>query len=303
MPIPGANNINGGISIDLSWLNQTVLSADRSLVSLGAGSTWSNAYDNLGADKIAFPGGVCGTTGVGGVSLGGGESLFQPRVGWVVDNVVNYEIVLASGEITSANETWNPDLYKALKGGGSNFGIVTRVDVAAFDQDEMWAGQIVVPAFNSTVEQALLATTAFTEQNNLNVDVGLQTVFINFANGSRIIDFGFSSTDGIANPGILQTITAMEPQVLNTVKTRSLSNLIHEFDLVLPGGYRYAVSNSRLYTTDNTNQPTDSSERRLPSSTTRLPSERYKLCSIKCTKRYDGCLVWIGSCSTTRSPR
>ena len=211
MPILGANNIDDGITIDLGWLNQTILSPDRSFVSLGAGNTWLNAYRNLAADEVAFPGGVCGTTGVGGVSLGGGESLFQPRVGWVVDNVLNYEIVLASGEVAIVNETKYPDLYKALKGGGSNFGIVTRVDVAVFDQGDMWAGQIVVPAFSKTIERALLATTAFIEQNNMNPNAGLQTAFINFANGTRVINFGFSSTDGAINPDILRTFTMMQP--------------------------------------------------------------------------------------------
>jgi FAD/FMN-containing dehydrogenase len=238
MPIPGANSIDGGVSIDLGGLNQTVLSTDRSSVSLGAGSTWGNAYDNFAADNIGFPGGVCGTTGVGGVSIGGGESLFQPRVGWVVDNVLNYEVVLASGEIAAANETSNPGLYRALKGGGGNFGIVTRVDVAAFEQGDLWAGQIVVPATDATIEQALQATTTFTELNNVHVNAGLQTAFISFANGTKIIDLGFASTDGTVNPEILQPFMAMQPQILNTVRTRSLSDLIHEFDVVLPGGYR-----------------------------------------------------------------
>ena len=238
MPAPGANSVNEGVSIDLSWLNQTTLSPDRRYVSLGAGGTWSNAYKNLEGDRVAIPGGVCGTTGIGGISIGGGESLFQPRVGWVVDNVLNYEIVLASGEITVANETMNADLYRALKGGGTNFGIVTRVDIATFEQSQLWAGQIVVPASSATVNDALLATTEFTSQNNVFINAGVQTIFINFANGSRVIDFGFGSTDGAINPKVLHPFTAMQPQILNTVKTRSLSNLVEEFDLVLPGGFR-----------------------------------------------------------------
>ena len=52
MHIQGTDNIDGGISIDLSWLNQTVVSPDRSTVSLGTGRTWYNTYDNLAADKV-----------------------------------------------------------------------------------------------------------------------------------------------------------------------------------------------------------------------------------------------------------
>ena len=238
MPIPGANSIDGGVSIDLGLLNSTVVAPDRSYVSLGAGGTWGHAYDNLESEKIGFPGGVCGTTGVGGVSLGGGESLFQPVVGWVVDNVLNYEIVLASGEIVNANQTSNEDLYQALKGGSSNFGIVTRVDIAAFELGDVWGGQIILPAVAPVVDMALQATTNFTEQNNEHLNAGLQMAFSNFHTGAKVIDFGFASTNGEVNPYILKNITSIQPQIHNTVTTRSLSNVIQEFHEVLPAGFR-----------------------------------------------------------------
>jgi hypothetical protein len=60
----------------------------------------------------------------------------------VCDNVVNYEIVLASGEITNANAESNADLWVSLKGGGNNFGIVTRYDLAIFPQGDMWGGKV-----------------------------------------------------------------------------------------------------------------------------------------------------------------
>lgn len=59
------------------------------------------------------------------------------------DNVINFEIVLASGEIVDANETHYSDLYKALKGGGNNFGVVTRFDYKTFEQGEFWGGFLV----------------------------------------------------------------------------------------------------------------------------------------------------------------
>jgi hypothetical protein len=236
-PIPGANNINGGVSIDLGLLNQTALSTDRSFVSLGAGGRWGTAYDTFVEDGILFPGGLCGTTGVGGVSIGGGESYLQPRVGWVVDNVLNYEIVLASGEIVNANQTSNSDLFKALKGGGSNFGIVTRADVAAFEQGNIWAGQIIVPALPQTVEATLLATTNFTTQNNVNPNLGAQIVFT-YSNGSSVIIASIASTDGTVNPEALQGFTTLQPQIANTVGLRSLSAVVHELDANQHSGYR-----------------------------------------------------------------
>jgi hypothetical protein len=72
----------------------------------------------------------------------------------VCDNVINYEIVLASGEVTNANAETNHDLWAALKGGGNNFGVVTRYDLAIFRQDKMWGGKIFYfqPSFSSQIQ-------------------------------------------------------------------------------------------------------------------------------------------------------
>lgn len=85
------------------------------------------------------------SVGVGGLILGGGISFFSPRVGLVCDNVLNYEIVLASGEIANINATSNKDLFRALKGGSNNFGIVTRFDMKVFPQGKFWGGFLVNP--------------------------------------------------------------------------------------------------------------------------------------------------------------
>lgn len=238
MVIPGFNSIDDGVSIDLVYLNQTSIADDRSYVRLGAGSTWSNAYDNFVHDKIAFPGGLCGTTGVAGLALGGGESYFQPKVGWTIDNILEYELVLASGEIVYAREDSHPDLFRALKGGSSNFGIVTRVDVAAFEYGEMWAGQIIVPAGPTQIEQALTALHGFTEANNDNVDAGFQLVFEYKADGHRLIDMAVASTDGSVEPEILKPMTSIQPRVMSTLKTRTVSDTVQEVELVQPAGYR-----------------------------------------------------------------
>lgn len=72
--IPGANDINNGVSLDLSFLNDTSVAGNNETVRLGAGGTWQNVYDTL-PPGIVVPGGECGGTGVGGVALGGGMSL------------------------------------------------------------------------------------------------------------------------------------------------------------------------------------------------------------------------------------
>ena len=238
-PIPGANDIDNGVSIDLRYLNQTTLAPDRSFVSLGAGGTWINAYHAFADDGVAFPGGLCGTTGIGGVTIGGGQSPFSAKVGWVVDNVLNFELVLADGEIVNANATCNSDLFRAQKGGGSNFGIVTRIDIAAFEHsNELWGGEILVQSTPATKQAALEATFNYTMQNNINVDAMLQTVFFYFNNGTAVINFALAATDNARNPEIFKPFTSMGPQIGNTVSSRTLTSFIREIIPTQPTGYR-----------------------------------------------------------------
>ena len=79
----------------------------------------------------------------------GGLSFFSPRFGLVCSNVLSYELVLASGSITTASESTNPDLWRALKGGSNNFGIVTRFTARSFPSTMIWSGFLYMPAFQA----------------------------------------------------------------------------------------------------------------------------------------------------------
>ena len=79
----------------------------------------------------------------------GGLSFFSPRFGLACSNVINYEIVLASNSIINASTTSNPDLWRALKGGSNNFGIVTRFTVRNFPHTKIWSGFLYLPSFQA----------------------------------------------------------------------------------------------------------------------------------------------------------
>lgn len=67
-PWAGANNVDGGVAIDMAYINQTIISDDRSFVSLGGGTIWRDAYKSTDGSGVAYPGGRCPGTGVGGMS-------------------------------------------------------------------------------------------------------------------------------------------------------------------------------------------------------------------------------------------
>ncbi|KAL8635441.1 MAG: hypothetical protein Q9228_007066, partial [Teloschistes exilis] len=137
----GSNGIVDGVTVDLRQMRSMIQSADNQTTYVQAGAKWGEVSDVLGPLGYAIPGGRASDVGVAGLTLGGGNSFFTGRFGFTCDNVKNFEIVLGNGTITNANANHNPDLFKALKGGGAgNFGIVTRFDFAIFELGLLWGG-------------------------------------------------------------------------------------------------------------------------------------------------------------------
>jgi FAD/FMN-containing dehydrogenase len=141
-PLPGCSNIEGGITLDLVNITGVELNDKNDIVSIGAGERWGAVYNKLHEKGLSVTGARSGNNGVGGLALSGGLSFFSSREGLVCDNVVNYQVVLASGQVVDTNEKENADLFKALRGGGNNFGVVTRFDMRTFKQGPFWGGSV-----------------------------------------------------------------------------------------------------------------------------------------------------------------
>ncbi|KAJ5177524.1 uncharacterized protein N7500_000223 [Penicillium coprophilum] len=140
MGIQGANNINDGVLIVMSNLTTLELSDDHSIVSIGPSYRWRDVYGYLQKFGLTAAGGRLGPVGVPGLLLAGGINFYGNQVGFGCDTIVNYEVVLADGSIVEVNRTSHPDLFWALKGGSSNFGIVTRFDLETIKSPKVWAG-------------------------------------------------------------------------------------------------------------------------------------------------------------------
>ncbi|KAL4961862.1 FAD-binding oxidoreductase [Aspergillus stella-maris] len=128
-PNRGFNNADeSGVVLDLSNLRSRELSADKEIAYIGAGNQWGEIYAWLEGEGRCIVGGRCAEVGMGFL-LGGGYPALPNLYGLGSDNVVNLEVVLPDSRIVNANSSENTDLFRALKGGGSNFGIVTRFDI------------------------------------------------------------------------------------------------------------------------------------------------------------------------------
>jgi FAD/FMN-containing dehydrogenase len=136
-PAAGFANSNGGVTIDMTTLASVSLNKKSTIASIGAGAKWLDVYQYLNGSGAQVAGGRNGNVGVGGLLIGGGISHFTTNVGWACDKVVNYEVILANGILINANKKENSDLFLALKGGGNNFGVVTRFDIETFPQSDI----------------------------------------------------------------------------------------------------------------------------------------------------------------------
>ncbi|KAL1622792.1 hypothetical protein SLS54_004812 [Diplodia seriata] len=139
---PDDSNSVAGVTVDLDRINGIEIAGDGMRARVGGGATTIQVYRALEARNMSFVGGRVNTVGVGGFTLGGGTSPFSNKYGWALDNVYEYEVVLANSTITTASETHNPDLYWALRGGSNNFGIVTTFTVRTFAQGPVFTGQL-----------------------------------------------------------------------------------------------------------------------------------------------------------------
>ena len=169
----GASTVKDGAVVDLSLFSEIIPAPDGSTVTLGTGSKWIDVYKTLDEKGLIVMGGRNAPVGVGGLTLQGkissgsisilraifrisqqmliirnkgGISFYSPKYGFVCSNGVSYEVVLADGKVVTASASENPDLWRVLKGGGNNFGIVTRFTLRSFPYAPLWTSGIVTLA-------------------------------------------------------------------------------------------------------------------------------------------------------------
>jgi FAD/FMN-containing dehydrogenase len=140
------NTNDGGIVLDLSRI-RSVEVLDGGRVRLGSGAIWGNVAQELQPYDLAISSGDTYTVGVGGLTLGGGIGWLVRQQGLAIDSLLEAEVVLTSGDIVTASSGSEPELFWALRGGGGNFGVVTRFTFQAHPLRGVVAGTIhVAPA-------------------------------------------------------------------------------------------------------------------------------------------------------------
>src|SRR4051794_3055253 len=136
----GLGTVDDGVVIDLSRMNGVRVDPQARTVRVGGGATWAEVDTATGEHGLATPSGIISTTGVGGLTLGGGLGHLTRKFGLSIDNLLEAEVVLANGKRVWASADSHADLFWAIRGGGGNFGAVTSFLFRLHDVGNVVAG-------------------------------------------------------------------------------------------------------------------------------------------------------------------
>jgi FAD/FMN-containing dehydrogenase len=142
---PGLSLVDDGLVIDLSLMKGIRVDAETRTARVEPGCTWGDVDHATHAFGLATPSGIISTTGVGGLTLGGGHGYLTRKYGLTIDNLIGADVVLSNGTLVHANENENTDLFWALRGGGGNFGVVTSFEYRLHPVKNVIAGPLFWP--------------------------------------------------------------------------------------------------------------------------------------------------------------
>jgi FAD/FMN-containing dehydrogenase len=146
---PGLGTVEGGVVIDLAGMKGVRVDPEASTARVAGGATLGDVDHALDAFGLAVPSGIVSTTGVGGITLGGGTGYLTRKFGLAIDSLLEADVVLADGRQVTASADEHPDLFWALRGGGGNFGVVTSFQFRAHSLGQLYAGPILWDADRS----------------------------------------------------------------------------------------------------------------------------------------------------------
>ena len=178
--VAGKAVTEGGLMIDLALMKGIHVDPARRLVRAQAGVTVGELDRVTGLFGLATPSGVVSSTGIAGLTLGGGLAWLMGSHGMAVDNLASAEVVLATGAVVTASEETDPDLFWAIRGGGGNFGIVTSFEYRAHPLVTVLGGPVLHPL--AAASDLLAFYREFSA--DLPDELGTQAAFLHAPDGS-----------------------------------------------------------------------------------------------------------------------
>jgi FAD/FMN-containing dehydrogenase len=160
----GYGTSDGGIVLDLSAMDEVAIDPDERTAWAQTGATAGGYTQAAARYGLATGFGDAPTVGLGGITLGGGIGYLTRRHGLTIDSVLAAEVVTAAGELLEADAENHADLFWAIRGGGGNFGVVTRLKLRLDEIDEVVGGMLILPATTDVITGLVSAADAAPEE-------------------------------------------------------------------------------------------------------------------------------------------
>ncbi|KAM0438549.1 hypothetical protein ACHAPT_001299 [Fusarium lateritium] len=237
-PNPGFSSVDFGPLISLKKMNHVVLDPSTGQVDLGPGAIWKDVIAKLDGTGWSLPSPRFGEVGVGGYLVGGGLSFMSQQYGWGASSILEMQVVLANGTMAIASAANNADLYRAIKGGGNKYGIVTSFHMQARPQGIVWGGIMTFHRDTFTDRRIATALRDFTQHNtDPKASIMLRARRIHEEKLDVWVVFAFydgRQSDWSDSAAMLfQNFLNLDP-FKNTCRDRSYADLIKENDRLVP---------------------------------------------------------------------
>ena len=242
----GLGICDNGLVIDLSMMKGVHVDPKKRTVRVGPGCTSGDVDHATHPFGLAVPAGIVSTTGVAGLTLGGGTGYLTRRYGLTIDNLVEADLVLADGSVVTASKAENPDLFWALRGGGGNFGVVTSFLFQAHPVNMIFGGPVFWEAKDAPAVMRTYRDYLPEAPEDLGAFVGLKTVpstdpFPREYWGKRacaiISCYNGSEEDG--RKAMAPLLDNLPPPIFNWMGVMPFPALQAMFDPLLPKGLQW----------------------------------------------------------------
>lgn len=241
----GLSMVNDGLVIDLSEMKSIKINPNEKTVIVEPGNTLSDLDKATHEHGLALPVGINSTTGIAGLTLGGGLGYLSRKGGLAIDNLLEAEVVLASGELMTTNAFKNPDLFWALRGGGGNFGVVVSFTFNLIPIKNVYAGPMFWPLEQAEETMKFYDKTIKNASNDLYGFFAFLTVppaepFPEHLHMKKVCGIVWCYTGDMEKAKeVFNPIRAFGPPILDFVAELPMPALNSMFDELYPPGYQW----------------------------------------------------------------
>jgi FAD/FMN-containing dehydrogenase len=241
--VAGFGTCDGGVVVDLSPMRSVHVDPQALTLQAGGGATMKEVDAESQKHGLAVPGGIVSTTGIAGLTLGGGQGWLRRTFGMTCDSLLSAEIVTANGEYLTASDTSNPDLFWALRGGGGNFGVVTslKFKLSSVGPNIAFAGPTYALSSASSA-MAALRQFAVNAPDEVNASATWWTIpsapsFPENLHGQAVITLGATYVGALeVGERLLMPLRQLDGLVLDLSSTLPYVSLQQMFDPFFPAG-------------------------------------------------------------------